>query len=80
VLLYLNDGVATGKPKDGVRVAEAGNACVILGARPLFAGQVDGDAVVEVGGQLSGQPRRSVRRCWRGGYAGRMVAVDRNPR
>src|SRR5471030_3220965 len=36
VLLYLNDGVPTGKPKDGVRVAESGRACDILGARPLF--------------------------------------------
>jgi N-acetylglucosamine malate deacetylase 1 len=46
-LLYLNDGVPTGKPKDGVRVAESGKACDILGARPLFAGQVDGEAVVD---------------------------------
>ena len=47
VLLYLNDGVPAGKPKDGVRVAEAGKACAILKARPVFAGQVDGDAVVD---------------------------------
>jgi LmbE family N-acetylglucosaminyl deacetylase len=47
VLLYLNDGVPAGKPRDGVRVAEAGRACAILEARPLFAGQVDGDAVVD---------------------------------
>ena len=47
VLLYLNDGVPAGRPKDGVRVAEAGKACEVLGARPLFAGQVDGDAVVD---------------------------------
>jgi LmbE family N-acetylglucosaminyl deacetylase len=47
VLLYLNDGVPAGRPKDGVRVAEAGRACEILGARPLFAGQVDGDAVID---------------------------------
>src|SRR5436305_940950 len=46
-LLYLNDGVPSGKPKDGVRVAEAGKACDILGARPLLAGQVDGEAVVD---------------------------------
>jgi LmbE family N-acetylglucosaminyl deacetylase len=46
-LLYLNDGVPAGKPKDGVRTAEAGKACEILKARPLFAGQVDGDAVVD---------------------------------
>lgn len=47
VLLYLNDGVPAGKPQDGVRVAEAKKACAILKARPLFAGQVDGDAVVD---------------------------------
>jgi N-acetylglucosamine malate deacetylase 1 len=47
VLLYLNDGVPLGKAKDGVRVAEAGKACEILNARPLFAGQVDGEAVVD---------------------------------
>jgi LmbE family N-acetylglucosaminyl deacetylase len=46
-LLYLNDGVPTGKPKDGVRVAESGKACEILRARPVFAGQVDGEAVVD---------------------------------
>src|SRR5256885_1010880 len=47
VLLYLNDGVPAGKPRDGVRVAEARKACEILRARPLFAGQVDGEAVVD---------------------------------
>ena len=47
VLLYLNHGMPHGKPKDGVRVAEAANACAILKARPLFAGQVDGEAVVD---------------------------------
>ena len=47
VLLYLNDGVPAGRPEGGVRVAEAGKACAILKARPLFAGQVDGDAVVD---------------------------------
>jgi LmbE family N-acetylglucosaminyl deacetylase len=47
VLLYLNDGVPAGKPKDGVRIAEAGKACEVLKARPLFAGQIDGDAVVD---------------------------------
>ena len=47
VLLYLNDGVPAGRPKDGVRIAEAKKACEILGARPMFAGQVDGDAVVD---------------------------------
>ena len=48
-LLYLNDGVPAGKPKDGVRVAEAGAACAILKARPIFAGQVDGAAIVDRG-------------------------------
>ena len=47
VLLYLNDGVPAGKPRDGVRIAEARRACEILKARPRFAGQVDGDAVVD---------------------------------
>jgi LmbE family N-acetylglucosaminyl deacetylase len=47
VLIYLNDGVPAGKPQDQVRVVEAGKACDILKARPLFAGQVDGDAVVD---------------------------------
>jgi len=47
VLLYLNEGVPSGKPKDGVRVAEAGKACAILKARPRFAGQTDGEAVVD---------------------------------
>jgi N-acetylglucosamine malate deacetylase 1 len=47
VLLYLNDGVPIGKPRDGVRVAEARSSCAILKARAAFAGQVDGDAVVD---------------------------------
>ena len=47
VLIYLNDGVPIGKPRDGVRVAEAKKACEILKARPVFAGQVDGEAVVD---------------------------------
>ena len=47
VLLYLNDGVPAGKPKNGVRVAEAKKACEILNARALFTGQIDGDAVVD---------------------------------
>jgi LmbE family N-acetylglucosaminyl deacetylase len=46
-LFYLNDGVTAGKSKDGVRVAEADHACSILKARALFAGQTDGDAVVD---------------------------------
>src|ERR1700737_2980969 len=47
VLLYLNDGVPVGQPQDGVRVAEARKACEMLKARPLFAGQIDGAAVVD---------------------------------
>jgi N-acetylglucosamine malate deacetylase 1 len=47
VLLYLNDGVPAGKPRDGVRVAEARRACETFKARPIFAGQVDGEAVVD---------------------------------
>lgn len=47
VLLYLNEGVPAGKPRDGVRVEEARKACEILGARPLYAGQIDGEAVVD---------------------------------
>ena len=51
VLLYLNDGEPAGqKPPGGVhgtRIAEAAKACEILGARPLYAGQVDGEAVVD---------------------------------
>ena len=47
VLLYLNDGVPAGRPRDGVRLAEARAACEILGARPAFVGQVDGDPVVD---------------------------------
>jgi LmbE family N-acetylglucosaminyl deacetylase len=47
VLLYLNEGVPPGKPRDGVRVAEARHACQILGAKPLYAGQIDADAIVD---------------------------------
>ena len=47
VLLYLNDGVPAGKPADGVRIAEARKACEILEARPLFASQIDGEAVLD---------------------------------
>jgi LmbE family N-acetylglucosaminyl deacetylase len=50
VLLYLNDGERPGRPPGGVhgtRIAEAARACGILGARPLYAGQVDGEAVVD---------------------------------
>ena len=48
VLLYLNRGEKT-CPETGanVRVAEATRACEILKARPLFAGQCDGHALVD---------------------------------
>jgi LmbE family N-acetylglucosaminyl deacetylase len=50
VLLYLNRGEWTDKPgydPAPVRAAEAQKACEILKARPLFAGQIDGQAVVD---------------------------------
>jgi LmbE family N-acetylglucosaminyl deacetylase len=50
VLLYLNDGVRPPKPPEpagSARIAEAKKACEILKARPLFAGQIDGQAVVD---------------------------------
>ena len=48
VLRYLNDGDPPSKPgPKGLRVVEARKACEILKARPLFAGQVDGAAVVD---------------------------------
>jgi LmbE family N-acetylglucosaminyl deacetylase len=50
VLLYLNNGEPPGRPHPlppGTRVAEAGKACEILKARPLFAGQIDGESVVD---------------------------------
>jgi len=50
VLLYLNKGEWTDRPSYDpapVRVAEAKKACEILKARPLFAGQIDGRAIVD---------------------------------
>ncbi len=49
VLLYLNTGDVTCEtPADkNVRVAEGKKACEILKARPIFAGQCDGHAVVD---------------------------------
>jgi LmbE family N-acetylglucosaminyl deacetylase len=50
VLLYLNRGEWTDKPSydpGPVRVAEAKKACEILKARPVFAGQIDGKAIVD---------------------------------
>jgi LmbE family N-acetylglucosaminyl deacetylase len=46
VLLYLNDGAwpPTSAP---IRIAEAKRACEILKARPAYAGQVNGHAVVD---------------------------------
>lgn len=41
--LYLNKG----EPNGAVRTAEAEKACEILGARPLWAGQLDGKAIVD---------------------------------
>jgi LmbE family N-acetylglucosaminyl deacetylase len=49
-LLYLNDGDRPGKLPDGARgrrVTEAARACEMLKARPLYAGQIDGEAVVD---------------------------------
>src|SRR5579859_530966 len=48
VLLYLNEGDPPDKTGlKGVRVGEASRACEILKARPVFAGQIDGRAVVD---------------------------------
>jgi LmbE family N-acetylglucosaminyl deacetylase len=50
VLLYLNRGEQpskTARDTGSIRVAEAAKACEILKARPVFAGQVDGRAVVD---------------------------------
>jgi LmbE family N-acetylglucosaminyl deacetylase len=47
VLLYLNEGRPPDLQNPPDRVAEAGAACTILGARPRFAGQVDGRSVVD---------------------------------
>jgi LmbE family N-acetylglucosaminyl deacetylase len=52
VLLYLNKGEWTNKPgydPAPVRVAEAQKACEILKAKPTFAGQIDGKAIVDQG-------------------------------
>src|SRR4051812_20486994 len=50
VLLYLNKGEWTDRLSNNpgsVRAGEAKKACEILKARPLFAGQIDGKAVVD---------------------------------
>ena len=46
VLLYLNDG-AWKETSSAVRIAEARKACDILKARPAYANQVNGHAVVD---------------------------------
>src|ERR1700761_3630828 len=46
VLLYLNDGAWPPTPAPA-RVAEAKRACEILGARPAYAEQANGHAVVD---------------------------------
>lgn len=50
VLLYLNKGdpaETASRAASERRVQEAGRACQILKARPLFAGQIDGQAIVD---------------------------------
>ncbi|HWE39611.1 MAG TPA: PIG-L deacetylase family protein [Isosphaeraceae bacterium] len=50
VLLYLNRGERPDEPPEtagAARTAEATRACEILKARPRFAGQVDGKAIVD---------------------------------
>jgi LmbE family N-acetylglucosaminyl deacetylase len=47
VILYLNRGEKTCAEAAPPRVAEAKRACEILKARPLYAGQCDGHAVVD---------------------------------
>jgi N-acetylglucosamine malate deacetylase 1 len=45
-LLYLNDG-AWPPASAATRIAEARKACEILNARPLYAGQINGNAIVD---------------------------------
>src|ERR1043165_921406 len=50
VLLYLNQGdprAESVEKASGIRVEEAKKACEILRARPAYAGQIDGKAVVD---------------------------------
>lgn len=47
VLLYLNKGEWPPKAEGTGRVAEAKKACEILKARPLYAGQINSQAVVD---------------------------------
>jgi LmbE family N-acetylglucosaminyl deacetylase len=46
VLIYLNDGAWPPTPAV-TRLAEAKRACELLGARPSYAGQKNGDAIVD---------------------------------
>lgn len=51
VLLYLNNGewpASKGGAPAATRMAEAARACAILKARPLYAGQINGGAIVDV--------------------------------
>ena len=54
VLLYLNDG-AWPPTSAATRIAEAKKACELLQARPAYAGQVNGHAVVDNGHSRSTQ-------------------------
>jgi LmbE family N-acetylglucosaminyl deacetylase len=48
VLLYLNDGSWPPAPATTpIRIAEAAKACEILKARPVYAGQINGRAVLD---------------------------------
>ena len=48
VLLYLNEGDPPEKlGAKGLRVVEAAKACELLKARPSYAGQIDGQAIVD---------------------------------
>jgi LmbE family N-acetylglucosaminyl deacetylase len=47
ILLYLNRGEHPPNDDGATRVAEAKKACEILKSRPLYAGQIDGQAVVD---------------------------------
>src|ERR1700689_4698064 len=46
VLLYLNDG-AWPPASASTRIAEAKKACALLNARPAYAGQINGNAIVD---------------------------------
>lgn len=46
VLLYLNNGAWPPTPA-ATRIAEASRACELLRARPLYAGQANGNAIVD---------------------------------